>query len=50
MTDGKAMNEQGGFRAVRGCNDQIFAVRHIGEKTIEKNKITYMAFVDLEKA
>ena len=29
----KVMDEQGGFRAGRGCNDQIFAVRQIMEKT-----------------
>ena len=44
------MDEQGGFRAGRGCNDQIFVVKQIVEKTIGKNKKTYMAFVDLEKA
>ena len=38
-----------GFRAGRGCNDQIFAVRQIVEKTIEKNKVVYMAFAELEK-
>ena len=43
------MDEQGGFRAGRGCNDQIFTVRQIMEKTIEKDKVVYMAFVDLEK-
>ena len=46
----KVMDEQGGFRAGRGCNDQVFAVKQIVEKTIEKDKNTYMAFVDLEKA
>ena len=44
------MDEQEGFRAGRGCNDQIFAVKQIVEKTIEKDKKTFMAFVDLEKA
>ena len=38
------------FRAGRGCNDKIFVVKQIVEKMIEKNKKTYMAFVDLEKA
>ena len=46
----QVMDEQGGFRAGRGCNDQIFAVKRIVEKTIEKDKKTYMAFVDLDKA
>ena len=44
------MDEQGGFRAGRGCNNQIFAVRQTVEKTIEKDRVVYMAFVDLEKA
>ena len=49
ITAEKEMDEQGGFRAGRGCNDQIFTVRQIMEKTIEKDKVVYMAFVDLEK-
>jgi len=50
MTAEKVMDEQGGFKAGRGCIDQIFAVRQIVEKTIEKDRVVYMAFVDLEKA
>ena len=50
MTEGKVMDEQGWFRAGRSCNDQIFAVRQVVEKTIEKDRVLYMAFVDLEKA
>ena len=50
LTVDKVPDEQGGFRAGRGCNDQIFAVKQIVEKTIEKDKKTYMAFVDSEKA
>ena len=34
----------------RGCSDQVFAVKQNVEKTIEKGKMMYMAFVDLEKA
>ena len=49
MTEGKAMDEQGGFRARRSCNDQIFAVRQVVEKTIEKDRVLYMAFVDSKK-
>ena len=48
MTVDKVMDEQGGFRSGRGCSDQIFAVKQIVEKTIEKDKKMYMAFVDLE--
>ena len=50
LTGDKVMDEQGGFRSGRGCIDQIFAVKRIVEKTIEKDKKVYMAFVDLEKA
>ena len=50
LTVDKVMDKQAGFRAGRGCNDQIFAVKQIVEKTIEKDKKTYLAFVDLEKA
>ena len=39
-----------GFRSGRGCCDQIFAVKQLVEKTIEKDRKMYMAFVDLEKA
>ena len=50
ITDAVLMDEQGGFRVRRGCVDQIFAVRQITEKVIEKDKVVYAAFVDLEKA
>ena len=50
MTAEKVMDEQGGFRAEKGCNDQIFAVRQVVEKTIEKDRSVYIVFVDLEKA
>ena len=29
-------DKQGGFRAGRGCVDQIFTIMHIGKKTGEK--------------
>ena len=44
------MDEQGGFIAGRGCIDQVFAMRQVIEKVIEKDKVVYAAFVDLEKA
>ena len=50
ITDAVLMDEQGGFRVRRGCVDQIFAVRQVTEKVIEKDKKVYAAFVDLEKA
>ena len=50
LTDAVLMDEQGGFRVRRGCVDQLFAVREVSEKVIEKVKVVYAAFVDLEKA
>ena len=50
LSDELAMDEQGGFRAGRGYIDQVFAVRQVIEKVIEKDKVVYAAFVDLEKA
>ena len=41
---------QSGFRRGRGCTDQIFIVRQICEKYLEKGKDVYFAFLDLEKA
>ena len=46
----EVMNEQGRFRLGRGCNDQIFAVRQVVRKTMEKDRSVYMAFLNLEKA
>ena len=39
ITDAVLMDEQGGFRVRRGCVDQIFAVRQVTEKVIEKDKV-----------
>ena len=44
------LEEQGAFRRKRSCIDQIFTVRQLGEKVIEKNKTMRMVCVDLEKA
>ena len=43
LTVDKVMDEQGGFRAGRGCINQIFEVN----QTVEKDKKVYMAFVGL---
>ena len=50
LTDAVLMDKQGGFMVRRGCVEQIFAVRQVIEKVIEKDKVVYAAFVDLEKA
>ena len=49
-TEGNVMEEQGGFRAMRGCIDQVFTLRQVIEKGIEKRRELFMAFIDLEKA
>ena len=50
VTEGQVMEEQAGFRVERGCRDQIFVMRQLAEKTIEKDGKMYAAFIDLEKA
>ena len=40
----------GVFRAGRGCVDQIFTLKQIGEKAREKKRTVYVGFIDLEKA
>ena len=42
-------DEQGGFRAGRGCIDQIFTLKKIGEKALEKKCRVYVGSMDLEK-
>ena len=41
--------EQGGFREGRGCVDQIFTLKQIGEKAREKKRRLYVGFINLEK-
>ena len=43
-------DDQGGYRAGRGCVDQIFTLKHTGEKAREKKRRVYVGFIDLEKA
>ena len=40
---------QGGFRESRSRTDQLFAMRQLREKVIEKEMKMVMACVDLEK-
>ena len=44
MTEGLIEDEQGVFRAERGCVDQIFTLKQIWEKSR-----VYVGFMDLEK-
>ena len=49
-TDVGLDEEQCGFRTGRGCVDQVYSLKCILEKMSEKQKVVYMAFLDLEKA
>ena len=44
------MEEQAGFRSGRGCEEQIFVMRQLAKKTIEKNRKMHAVSVDQEKA
>ena len=50
VIEDKVMEKQAGFRSGRGCSEQIFVMRQLTEKMIEKGKKMYAVFVDLEKA
>ena len=50
ITEGKLMEEQVGFRPGRGCAENVFVIRQLGEKMLERGKKLYAAFLDLEKA
>ncbi len=44
ITDKSVGDEQGGFRRGRGCVDQIFAVKILVEKYLEKDRKLFAAF------
>ena len=48
--DKELREEQAGFRAGRGCIDQIFALRNIIEQCIEFKQQLHINFVDFRKA
>ncbi len=50
ITDKSVGDEQGGFRKGRGCVDQIFAVKMLVKKYLEKDRKLFAAFMALEKA
>lgn len=43
-------NDQYGFRRLKGTRGAILGLRVLIEKQIDRNKVTYLAFIDLEKA
>jgi len=44
------VKSRGGFKEGRGCVDQMFCLRNVVEKYLEKNKEVLVAYMDLEKA
>ena len=49
VTEGLIDYKQRGFRAGRGCVDQIFTLKQISEKAREKISRVYWGFMDLER-
>ena len=50
VIDNILRDEQAGFRKGRGCNDQIFVVRHLMQQANEMRAPLSLCFVDFEKA
>lgn len=46
----KLSDEQGGFRKFRGCEDLIFLLQEVLQRSKELDKPTYMCFIDVTKA
>ena len=50
VLDGVLREEQASFRKGRGCNDQIFVVRHLMQQANEMKASLSLCVVDFEKA
>ena len=50
LTEGLVGEEQCGFRSGRECDDQVFVIKQMSEKFVDKDKSLYVAYMDLEKA
>ena len=50
VTGGLIDDEQGDFRAGKGCVDKIFTLKQIGEKAREKKRREYVGFIYLKNA
>ena len=50
LTERLIGEEQCRFRSGRGCVDQVFLMKQMSEKFVDKNKSLYVAYIDLEKA
>ena len=49
-TNNSLRDEQCDFRDGRGCVDQIFCLKNLIEKSLERNRKLYVGCMDLEKA
>merc|ERR1711872_852032 len=50
LTEGMIREEQCGFRSGRVCVDQVFVMKQMSEKFVDRSKCLYIAYMDLEKA
>ena len=50
ITEARIMQEQVGFRPGRGCMENVFVIRQLAEKMLERGKRLHAAFLDLDKA
>ena len=50
LTEGLIGEEQCGFRSGRGCINQVFVMKQMSEKFIDRSKSLHVAYMDLEKA
>ena len=50
QTNNSVSDEQCEFRDGRGCVDQIFFLKNLIEKSLERNRKLYVRYMDLEKA
>ena len=50
LTEGLIGEEQCGFRSGSGCADQMFVMKQMSKKFVDKNKCLHVAYMDLEKA
>ena len=46
----RLIGEQCGFRSGWGCVDQVFVMKQMSEKFVDKNKCLYVTYMDLEMA
>jgi hypothetical protein len=50
ISETQIRDQQSGFRKGGSCVDQVFVLRCVCEKYLEKKKEAFVAFMDMEKA